>query len=624
MKKTSRIKRLKISICAFMSVLCAWAGVFFATNTLSSTQDAITATALTFKDRTYTGKAYTPLTSDVSVFTSNVTAATGGGLDIGGSMGLNVPLDGAGVGLDITVNLPSKQSVANGGDGIDSWMTLSFTSAPATSMNTIPSFYGESAMSGYFLQISNVSSNSAPNCMSVSLEMKNGGTATPETIIPTFYVNGAIGKRITVSFKHTGEGKYSLSILDTQGNKIASMSNIVINHQEAFRDFDDPTTSPDFIYGETYVSTAIYTAQSQAKYATIHSVMKAKADVMPEEIKLTAPASGYEYVAGKKCEPTVDIIIQDGNNTELPDNEYTKTFINSDKIGTAKVKIEVTAGNFAGCVVEKEYVIKQTVPVKFMVDGVEMAGQSSTTAYAQSSITKTLPTIPDKEGYITVGWVVNNRLYKSGASVTLDITTADEFTFHALYMEFNTEKGASVRLVDTPTSDNPNGLRFRSYFSKDAYDALVACQSNGVVIQVGATITSAGSKQNRPIVGDLNKLYADSANQYMWMNTVLASIKTTNYERTYYSTPYITITYSDNATETFTVQPNLEEDGRTYEGVLRRAYNDTVTEKDEGMGYIYEVTKNGETAYSKFTADIFALLEAEYDKVKSAIAEGAQ
>ncbi len=217
-----------------------------------------------------------------------------------------------------------------------------------------------------------------------------------------------------------------------------------------------------------------------------------------------------------------------------------------------------------------------------------------------------------KDNFAFIGWKKDSVLYNCGAQVAVDSLG----TYEAVYAEFKTVQGGFLRLGD------PYGLRFEAKIDKDTLDgieSLGASYTFGAKITTKADINSDYSSSVLNVTGEKSKLVKGMGESLYSFYTAITQIKSNNYNRIYYSTPYITISYQDGSTRTVEVRKD-EQDGRSYAYIIKQVYDDVKTTA-EGA-YINEVQNvMGEAVYTKISVSAFAIVKELYQTVNASEAQ---
>ncbi len=321
-----------------------------ATATVATSNTATTASAAT--GDTYSAKTYVPDKYDMVDYYSgagDIDPVQGDGVTTFAHGGLVTPLEGANIQLDTQFMLLSKKSVEEGGDGIDGWVTYSFSAAPAdiTSDKTYP-YYGATT-AGYFMHITNYSGTSAPNCVEVQfVKMEDGGATT--TVFAEF-VDNAQNTPITISLKEdTTDGKYDLNITrKSDGANLKSKTDLALD-KSLFVNGN----------GQTFFSTAIYEADGcdgdhwDHRGVAVFSVQAYSLNVNANT-HISLSNDSFEYT-GNAHTPTPTVTI-DGK-TLVNGEDYNVEYKNNTEVGTATAEFTFY-GVYGGNVVEKEFTITE-------------------------------------------------------------------------------------------------------------------------------------------------------------------------------------------------------------------------------------------------------------------------
>lgn len=167
-----------------------------------------------------------------------------------------------------------------------------------------------------------------------------------------------------------------------------------------------------------------------------------------------------------------------------------------------------------------------------------------------------MATAPVVAGKVFVGWETDSKLYSNSSELTLNA----DVIFDAVYVSFNMEEGASIRLTD------PTGIRFITCLNSADLDAVKAL--------VGAEHVSLGI---RVVRGD-NKSLEIAANntiqegENIVFNGVIKNLTKDYYTVTYTGTGFMDITYSDNTTGR--IYANANDNTRTIAQVAQAAIED--------------------------------------------------
>lgn len=288
----------------------------------------------------YSDKNYVPDKADFVdyyVATGNIDPKDGGGVTTFAHAGLTVPLNGSAIEMNTLFTLYSKVSTEEGGDGIDGWVTYSFSATPAesTSDKTYP--YHGGTKNGYFLHVNNVSKTTVPNCAMVEMWKLENGTTT--SVTNAFFVDGAVNVRIKLTLVEGSNGKYTLTFTRLSDNvelkKIEDLEldkSLFVNEK-----------------GQTFFSTAIYEGPGcdgqhwEHRGVSVYSVKAYTLDA--DSAVVTLEKDSYEFEQGTTYKPAVTVKI---GNTTLEENvDYYLEYANNRAVGTATVKVYFI-GEYAG------------------------------------------------------------------------------------------------------------------------------------------------------------------------------------------------------------------------------------------------------------------------------------
>ena len=261
--------------------------------------------------------------------------------------GLITPLNASNIKMNTSFKLLSKKGVAEGGDGVDGWLTYSFSKTPAdiSSDNTIPSY--ANSTDGLFFHITNYSGTTALNCVEVQVVQRiNGIHATLETK----FVDNAIDVRVSFSLTKGDDGKYTWT-LKKMGTEdvVYTLGGLNLN-EEAFVNEQ----------GQTFFSTAIYEGPGcdgnhyEHRDLSVYSVTAFNENITADSVTLSE--SEYTYEEGVKHSPTATVELN--GNTLINGEDYEVEYLNNEAVGTATAKV-VFHGLYGGNEVSKEYTIKE-------------------------------------------------------------------------------------------------------------------------------------------------------------------------------------------------------------------------------------------------------------------------
>lgn len=321
------MKKLKMSACLLASVCLAL-------GTLVSAPKAIAA------DETgYSAKTYVPDATDYVNYyggVGNLDEQDGGGVFTFAHGGFTVPMEGAAIEMNTLFKLYSKKSAEEGGDGIDGWVTYSFSATPAdaTSDRTFP-YYGGSK-DGIFLHVTNYSGTTAPNCVEIQVVKMVNGEASPAA--GSFFLDNAVNVPVTLSLKKA-EGKYTLSFKKTEdGTLLKEVGGLELDESLFINE-----------KGQTFFSTAIYEANGCDGNHWEHrgvAMFSAKVYTLDAaSASVTLEKTEYVFEEGMTCKPAVTVKI--GEKTLANNVDYYLEYKDNKAIGNASVVVKFM-GEYAG------------------------------------------------------------------------------------------------------------------------------------------------------------------------------------------------------------------------------------------------------------------------------------
>ena len=274
-----------------------------------------------------TATSYKPTTSDITDYYNTVSVYKGS-TSYYSHVSLDTALDGADISVTSTFSLLSANTTANGGDGVDGWVTYSFSPYAPTQDSQIPYASGSSA-TGLYFQFTNYSGTSAPNCVQMCVGYMNNGVLSP--LLGGQFVDNILGYRWTLSMKKTATNTYDVAFINEDtGVTVWSFVSILLD-ESLFVNAD----------GNTYFSSALYGSEGDngARYnrrVSLHAV-NARGYYLPK-LDVTMDADSYTYTYGSVYEPVTAVSV---NDTALAlGTDYTVTYINNDMPGTATVEID--------------------------------------------------------------------------------------------------------------------------------------------------------------------------------------------------------------------------------------------------------------------------------------------
>ena len=167
-----------------------------------------------------------------------------------------------------------------------------------------------------------------------------------------------------------------------------------------------------------------------------------------------------------------------------------------------------------------------------------------------------------------VGWYCkeDGKLYKAGEAFRIE----SEMTFVEVALDMFMAEGASVRVSYTDTQYG--GLRFEAVVNKTAFDLL-----GDKAVWTGAVVPTdllSGeftlSSENIKTASLANKAVGEDGNYHAYIT--LTNVKYANYYREYSARAFITLTYADGSTATYTTGYHEANNSRSVYEVAVEAY----------------------------------------------------
>lgn len=236
----------------------------------------------------------------------------------------------------------------------------------------------------------------------------------------------------------------------------------------------------------------------------------------------------------------------------------------------------------------------------------------------------TLPAPPSATG-VFVGWSAeidgSQKLYPAGAAVKV---TADT-TFEALFIDYTTCEGASVRIFDGDVA-----LRFTSKIAKSDFDRLVELVGLGS-LRFGTYITAKDYLKRTSYSFTIEALKNAGFNKYLdipaggfynedkdyyYFAGSVGHILDENYSRDYSGIGYMGITYSNGAEATVYSTFHYVDNSRNIYQVVLSAYED----RDSSYQYIVPLGAHGNeysATHSPYTLEQLDAMKKYLDAVAS-------
>lgn len=327
----------------------------------------------------FSAKTYVPDKFDTVDFyggVGDIDPEEGDGFTTFAHAGMIVPLQGTNVQMTTQFKLLSKTATENGGDGIDGWVTYSFSSSPADISSDKSYPYHGGTTNGYFLHITNYSSSTAPNCVEVQfVKMQDGAT---ENVVAPFFMDNALNVKLELSLEKQADNTYTLKFATVEGTELKKLESLSLNDSLFINE-----------NGQTFFSTAIYEAEGcdgnhwEHRGIAIYSVQAYTRDITADDIILSQ--TSYEYVEGEKYEPDVTVTLDEV--TLIKDVDYLVEYTNNQAVGTATAEITFV-GAYAGNLVEKNFMIIQAEEPEDSSSESSSEGNSSVTSQSDGTSTE--------------------------------------------------------------------------------------------------------------------------------------------------------------------------------------------------------------------------------------------
>lgn len=311
----------------------------------------------------YSVKEYTPDKYDLIDFYGaggDIEPSAGDGVTTFAHVGLITPMEGANINFNTNFNLLSKQGTDIGGDGVDGWLTYSFTKEAIVATEgdkVVPNYGSPIAPQGIFMHVTNYSSDSAPNCVEVQF-VQSDGTNGNTPVAASIFLDNAVNVPFNFSLAQAEDGTYTWTVTKLEDNSVLKEVTGLAFNPDNFVNED----------GQTYFSTAIYEGVGcdgnhwEHRGVAIFNVDAYNVDVAAEDVVLSQTEYVYEDAA---CTPEVTVTL-DGA-TLVNGVDYGVEYVNNDAVGTATAKV-IFYGELGGNVVEKEFVINAPVEDDPIVD----------------------------------------------------------------------------------------------------------------------------------------------------------------------------------------------------------------------------------------------------------------
>ncbi len=157
----------------------------------------------------------------------------------------------------------------------------------------------------------------------------------------------------------------------------------------------------------------------------------------------------------------------------------------------------------------------------------------------------TFPAYESVADRIFLGWELNGKLYKGGASAP------EAGVANAVYLDYALEDGASVRMADTA---DESGIRFTAYLQEKSYNAYADYISSVGILLLPQELLGSESFAVGHSSHPLN-FYMPQDKDYTFQNGVMTlratihTIRAANYNRDYAARVYVSVNYADGSTD---------------------------------------------------------------------------
>lgn len=292
--------------------------------------------ALTLYKADYMAQAsqYSPRYEEVRDF-YGIGGPIEGGIRMAADASLAVPMNGADIEIVTTFNLQSANSVANGGEGVDTWLTYSFTKQVPANGDAIPS--NAHSNRGLYFVITNYSGTAAPNTVEVQVHLNGYHDEDPK-----FFLDNAVNTKIVISLEKTFDGKFNLTFKNhASGTVLFSAPNNVLSESDFVNE-----------HGQTYLSTAMWTNNGSVRPTVdVFGVNKLAPKVSGVEVSLDEETFVYD---GEEHEPVATVTLDEV--TLVEDVDYVVDYTNNINVGSGQVAVTLI-GEFDQQVITKDFAI---------------------------------------------------------------------------------------------------------------------------------------------------------------------------------------------------------------------------------------------------------------------------
>lgn len=254
-----------------------------------------------------------------------------------------VPLKGDAIKMRTSFMLLSANSIENGGDFVDGWVTYSFSKAPGGAAdNTFPYYAGQA--SGYFLHMTNFSGTAYPNIVEVQFVKSVAGEFSP--VVPSFFVDNLVTNS---GVKANSEIVFDLELVktgDTYDLKFINVASTTLIHQVEDVTLDESLFINEL--GQTFFSSAMYEGPGcdgkhwEHRAVKVYNFDAYTYDASNVVVTLDHETFTYDGLAHR---PEVTLTI--GETTLIKDVDYYTEGTSLTEIGEGSIRIYFI-GNYAG------------------------------------------------------------------------------------------------------------------------------------------------------------------------------------------------------------------------------------------------------------------------------------
>lgn len=281
----------------------------------------------------------------------DVNAAQGGGVTSFAHIAGQVPLKGDAIKVTSTLKLLSSRDVADGGDGVDGWITYSFSAQPGVEGNDKSYPYFGGGGSGYVFMFKNVSGTTAPNTAQlIFVQFENGvDTVIGTPFVDNMLTNTGVLTNAPISFDlelYKDNGAYTASIKNhVTGASLLEVPGLPLNESLFINEL-----------GQSFLSSAIYEGPGcdgnhwDHRGIMIHSFDAYTYDAADAVVTIS-PDVVYD---GLSHRPSVSSVVV-GDRTLINDVDYYVESSPITNVGSSTVRVNFI-NDFAGnAPIEKQF-----------------------------------------------------------------------------------------------------------------------------------------------------------------------------------------------------------------------------------------------------------------------------